>query len=69
MTGDSLGRPRGARAAVEAPWHSRDPAIGRRPVATARLREMIPFTRSFPNLWFATGTQAAQAGIATHESA
>lgn len=42
-------------------------AIGR-PSRLALLREFIEFVRGFPNVWFATGTQVAEAWLA-HDAA
>lgn len=42
-------------------------AIGR-PSRIALLREFIEFLRGFPNVWFATGTQIAEAWLAQDQS-
>jgi peptidoglycan-N-acetylglucosamine deacetylase len=44
------------------------PQVTGRPARIAMLREMIAFIKSFPNVWFATGTEVAQAWIAAHET-
>ncbi len=43
------------------------PQVTGRPSRIALLREMIAFVRTFPGVWFATGTQVAQAWSAAHE--
>lgn len=45
------------------------PQIIGRPSRIALLREMIGWIRSFPNVWFATGTEVAEAWIAAHDAA
>ena len=44
------------------------PQVTGRPSRIALLREMIGFIRTFPNVWFATGTQVAEAWSAAHEA-
>ncbi|RKK03504.1 polysaccharide deacetylase [Pseudoroseomonas wenyumeiae] len=44
------------------------PQVTGRPARVAMLREMIAFIKSFPNVWFATGSQVAEAWIAAHET-
>ena len=43
------------------------PQISGRPSRVALLREMIAFIRTFPGVWFANGTQVAEAWSAAHE--
>lgn len=43
------------------------PQITGRPSRIAMLRELIAFIRTFPNVWFATGTEVAEAWIAAGE--
>ena len=43
------------------------PQITGRPLRLATLREFIAYTRKFPNVWYATGTQVARAWQAQHE--
>ena len=43
------------------------PQVSGRPSRVAMLRELIAFIRTFPNVWFATGTEVAQAWSASHE--
>ena len=44
------------------------PQVTGRPSRIAMLREMIAFMRGFPDVWFATGAQIAQAWSDAHES-
>ena len=44
------------------------PQVSGRPSRVALLREMIAFIRTFPDVWFATGTEVAQAWSAAHET-
>lgn len=44
------------------------PQIGGRPSRVALIRELIAFIRTFPDVWFATGTEVAQAWSAAHEA-
>lgn len=43
------------------------PQISGRPSRVALLREMIQWMRTFPDVWFATGTEIAEAWSAAHE--
>lgn len=43
------------------------PQVAGRPSRIALLRELIAFIRSFPDVWFATGTEVAEAWIAASE--
>ena len=43
------------------------PQVSGRPSRIALLREMIQWIRTFPDVWFATGTEAAEAWSAAHE--
>ena len=45
------------------------PQIGGRPSRVALIRELIAFIRTFPDVWFATGTEVAEAWSAAHEPA
>ncbi|MFC0388470.1 polysaccharide deacetylase family protein [Muricoccus vinaceus] len=45
------------------------PQVTGRPSRIALLRDMIAFIKSFPNVWFATGTEVAEAWIAAHDAA
>jgi peptidoglycan/xylan/chitin deacetylase (PgdA/CDA1 family) len=45
------------------------PQISGRPSRIALLREMIAFIRTFPDVWFATGTQVAEAWSGAYEAA
>ncbi|WP_338665283.1 polysaccharide deacetylase [Pararoseomonas sp. SCSIO 73927] len=44
------------------------PQVIGRPSRIALLREMIGFIKSFPNVWFATGTEVAEAWSAAHDA-
>jgi peptidoglycan/xylan/chitin deacetylase (PgdA/CDA1 family) len=44
------------------------PQVTGRPSRIALLREMIAFIKTFPNVWFATGTEVAEAWIAAHDT-
>lgn len=44
------------------------PQVTGRPSRIALLREMIAFIRTFPKVWFATGTEVAQAWVKAHEA-
>jgi len=44
------------------------PQVSGRPARIAMLREMIAFIKTFPDVWFATGTEVAEAWIAAHEA-
>jgi peptidoglycan/xylan/chitin deacetylase (PgdA/CDA1 family) len=44
------------------------PQVSGRPSRIALLREMIAFIRTFPDVWFATGTQVAEAWSAAYEA-
>jgi len=44
------------------------PQVSGRPSRIALLRDMIAFLKSFPNVWFATGTEVAEAWIAAHDA-
>jgi peptidoglycan/xylan/chitin deacetylase (PgdA/CDA1 family) len=44
------------------------PQVTGRPSRIALLREMISFIRTFPKVWFATGTEVAEAWVAAHEA-
>ena len=44
------------------------PQVSGRPSRVALLREMIAFIQGFPGVWFATGTQVAEAWSAAHET-
>lgn len=44
------------------------PQVSGRPSRIALLRDMIAFIKSFPNVWFATGTEVAEAWIAAHDT-
>ncbi|MBL6082011.1 polysaccharide deacetylase family protein [Belnapia sp. T18] len=44
------------------------PQVIGRPSRIALLREIIGFIRSFPNVWFATGTEVAEAWSAAHDA-
>lgn len=44
------------------------PQVSGRPSRIALLREMIAFIKTFPNVWFATGEEVAQAWIAAHDT-
>ena len=43
------------------------PQVTGRPSRVALLREMIGWMRGFPGVWFATGTEVAEAWAAAHE--
>ena len=45
------------------------PQVTGRPSRIALLRDMVAFMRTFPGVWFATGTQVAEAWSACHEQA
>jgi peptidoglycan/xylan/chitin deacetylase (PgdA/CDA1 family) len=45
------------------------PQISGRPSRVALLREMIGWMKTFPNVWFATGTEVAEAWAARQEGA
>ncbi len=45
------------------------PQVSGRPSRVALLREMIAWIQTFPNVWFATGTEVAEAWSAAHETA
>jgi len=44
------------------------PQVSGRPARIAMLREMIAFIKTFPDVWFATGTEVAEAWVAAHEA-
>lgn len=44
------------------------PQVSGRPSRIALLREMIAFIKTFPNVWFATGEEVAEAWIAAHDA-
>ncbi len=44
------------------------PQVSGRPSRIALLREMIAFIQGFPDVWFANGTQVAEAWSAAHEN-
>jgi len=44
------------------------PQISGRPGRVALLREMIQWMKTFPDVWFATGAEVAQAWSAAHET-
>ncbi|WP_043359453.1 polysaccharide deacetylase [Belnapia sp. F-4-1] len=43
------------------------PQVSGRPSRVALLREMIQWIKTFPDVWFATGTEVAEAWSAAHE--
>jgi peptidoglycan/xylan/chitin deacetylase (PgdA/CDA1 family) len=43
------------------------PQVSGRPSRIALLRDMIAFIQGFPNVWFANGTQVAEAWSSAHE--
>jgi peptidoglycan-N-acetylglucosamine deacetylase len=43
------------------------PQVGGRPSRIALMRELIAFIRTFPNVWFATGTEVAEAWVREYE--
>ncbi len=43
------------------------PQVSGRPSRVALLREMIQWVKTFPDVWFATGTEVAEAWSAAHE--
>lgn len=43
------------------------PQVGGRPSRIALLRELIAFIRTFPNVWFATGAEVAEAWVRAYE--
>lgn len=45
------------------------PQVTGSPSRIALLRELIAFIRTFPDVWFATGAEGAEAWSAAHESA
>ena len=45
------------------------PQVTGRPSRIALLRDVIAFIKSFPNVWFATGTEVAEAWSAAHDAA
>ncbi|MGL4285696.1 MAG: polysaccharide deacetylase family protein, partial [Phreatobacter sp.] len=45
------------------------PQICGRPSRIALLRELIAYIRTFPGVWFATGTEVAEAWVAEYEKA
>lgn len=45
------------------------PQVTGRPSRVALLREMIDWIQRFPGVWFATGTEVAEAWAANHETA
>ena len=45
------------------------PQVSGRPSRVALLREMIQFIKGFPDVWFATGTEVAEAWASNHEKA
>ena len=45
------------------------PQITGRPMRLATLREFIAFTRTFPNVWYATGSEVARAWDAQQDAA
>ncbi|MGY3364223.1 hypothetical protein ACVWZL_001348 [Bradyrhizobium sp. GM2.4] len=44
------------------------PQVSGRPSRVALIRELIAFIRTFPNVWFATGTEVAQHWVEEYES-
>ena len=44
------------------------PQVSGRPSRVALLREMIQWIKTFPDVWFATGTEVAEAWSAAHEA-
>ncbi|SDD90383.1 polysaccharide deacetylase family protein [Belnapia rosea] len=44
------------------------PQVTGRPSRVALLREMIQWIKTFPDVWFATGTEVAEAWSAAHET-
>ncbi len=43
------------------------PQVGGRPSRIALLRELIAFIRTFPDVWFATGAEVAEAWVRAYE--
>ena len=43
------------------------PQVSGRPSRLNLIRELVAFIRTFPNVWFATGTEVAEAWSAAHE--
>jgi len=44
------------------------PQVSGRPSRLALIRELIGFIRTFPGVWFATGTEVAEAWSKAHET-